>query len=156
MKMQPDPGYPKIITFVASTSFQVIFTLIALCLIIFYNAAYYFYVPVTGVWLDYNDQTPNSAIIFSLNSGGPGEKAGLKVGDKVVTIDGRAITNLNIPVHQPKKAGEVEVYVVQRDHQTLTIPLQVGSYSEHLNYLADIIPVQLLSLLFYFLGYYSA
>src|SRR5450759_4707565 len=137
MKTTPDQSYPKIITFVKGTGFQVVFTLLTFCLIIFYNVAYYVYVPVTGVWLDYDDQTPNTAIIYSLNPGGPGEKAGLRVGDIVVTIDGRAIKNLNSPVHQPKKSGDVEVYVVQRDHQTLTIPLQVGSYSDHLDYLAN-------------------
>lgn len=152
MKTTPDQSYPKIITFVKGTGFQVVFTLLTFCLIIFYNVAYYVYVPVTGVWLDYDDQTPNTAIIYSLNPGGPGEKAGLRVGDIVVTIDGRAIKNLNSPVHQPKKSGDVEVYVVQRDHQTLTIPLQVGSYADHLDYLANIVPVQLLSLLIYFLG----
>ena len=69
-----------------------------------------------------------------------------------MTIDGRAITNLNIPVHQPKKSGEIEQYVVIRDQQTLTIPVQVGSYSDHLDYLADIVPVQLLSLLICLFG----
>ena len=152
MKIQPDPRYPKIITFVTGTGFQVVFALLALCLIIFYNAAYFIYVPVTGVWLDFDPQTPNSAIIYSLNPGGPGEKAGLRVGDKIVSIDGRAITNLNIPMHQPKKAGDSEVYVIQRDHQTLTINLMVGSYSDHPDYLANIIPIELLSLLFYLLG----
>lgn len=147
-----DQSYPKIITFVKGTGFQVVFTLLTFCLIVFYNVAYYVFVPVTGVWLDYDEQIPNTAIIYTLNLGGPGEKAGLQVGDIVVSIDGRAIKDLNIPVHQPKKPGDVEVYVVQRDHQTLTIPLQVGSYADHLDYLTNIIPVELLSLLIYFLG----
>ena len=152
MKIPPDPHYPKIITIVTGTGFQVVFALLAFCLILFYNAAYFIYVPVTGVWLVADDQTPNSAIIYSLNPGGPGEKAGLRVGDKIVSIDGRAITNLNIPMHQPKKAGDTEVYVVQRDHQDLTINLIVGSYADHPDYLANIIPIELLSLLFYLLG----
>ncbi len=152
MDIQPDRSYPKIVTFVTGTGFQVVFTLLTLCLTLFYNVAYFFYVPATGVWLDYADQDRNSAIVYSLSPGGPGEKAGLQVGDKIVTIDGRAITNLNIPIHQPKKAGEVEVYVVERNQQTLTLPLQVGSYIDHLDYLADVIPQMLLSILVYFLG----
>lgn len=152
MKITPDQSYPKIITFVRGTGFQVGFTLLTFFLIIFYNIAYYVYVPVTGVWLDYDDQALNTAIIYRLNPGGPGEKAGLRVGDIILTIDGRVIENLNIPIHQPKMPGDVEVYVVQRDHQTLTIPLQVGSYADHLDYLANIIPVELLSLLIYSLG----
>jgi len=153
MDIMPDRNYPKIIRFITSTGFQVIFTLLTLCFTIYYNAAYFLYVPVTGVWLNYKDQNQTSAIITSLNPGGPGEKAGLRVGDKIVSIDGRNITNLNIPIHRPKGAGEVELYVVQRDHQVITIPLQVGSYKDHLNYLADSVPYQLLSLLIYLLGF---
>ena len=81
------------------------------------------------------------------------KRQGFRWGIWIVTIDGREIKNLNIPIHQPKKAGDIEVYVVQRGHQTLTIPLQVGSYSDHLDYLVDIVPLQLLSLLIYFLGW---
>jgi signal transduction histidine kinase len=152
MEIQPDRSYPKITTFVTSIGFQVVFTLLTLCLTIYYNASYFLYVPVTGVWLDYADQNRNSAIIYNLNPDGPGEKAGLQVGDRIVTIDGRAITNLNIPVHLPKRAGDIELYVIQRDNQALTIPLQAGSYLDHPGYLANIIPVQLLSFLIYFLG----
>ena len=152
MKILPDRNYPKIILFITSTGFQVIFTLLTLCFTVYYNTAYFLYVPVTGVWLDYENQNQDSATISSLDPGGPGEKAGLRIGDKIVTIDGHAITNLNIPVHQPKKAGEIELYVIQRDHQTLTIPLQVGSYLNHLDYLASIVPIQLLSFLIYILG----
>ncbi len=152
MEINPNENYPKLISFVTSTGFQVIFTLLSLCLTIYYNAAYFLYVPATGVWLDYIDQNQNSALINRLDPHSPGEKAGLKVGDRIVTIDGRAITNLNVPIHQAKKAGEVELYVIERDQQTLTLPLQVGSYADHLDYLADIIPIQLLSLLIYSLG----
>jgi two-component system sensor histidine kinase ComP len=147
MKILPDRNYPKIIIFLTSAGFQVIFTLLTLCLIFYYNIAYFLYVPLTGVWLDYENQNRNSAIISSLNTDGPGEKAGLQIGDRIVTIDGRVITNLNIPVHLPKRAGEVEQYVIQRNHQTLTIPVQIGSYINHPSYLVDILPLQLLSLI---------
>ncbi|MCL4559874.1 MAG: ATP-binding protein [Chloroflexi bacterium] len=152
MKTTSDPRYPRIFTFVKSTGFQVGFTFLTLLLILFYNISYYVFVPVTGVWLDFDDQSLNTAVIAKLNPGGPGEKAGLRVGDIVKTIDGREIKNLNIPIHQPKRPGDIEVYVVRRGQQTLTIPLQVGSYSDHLGYLVDIIPVELLSLLIYSLG----
>ena len=152
MEIPPDRGVPKIITFFSSSGFQVIFTLLALGFVLYYNLSYYLYVPFTGVWLDYQDQRRNSALISSLDPGAPGEKAGLQVGDKVETIDGRAITNLNMPAHQPKKPGEIEQYVVIRDQQTLTIPVQVGSFRDHLDHLGDIVPVQLLSLLICLLG----
>lgn len=152
MNITTDQSFPKIITFVKGTGFQVGFTLVTLLLILFYNITYYVFVPVTGVWLDYDSQALNTAIIGRLNPGGPGEIAGLRVGDIVKTIDGREIKNLNVPIHQPKKPGEIEIYVVQRGQQTLTIPIQVGSYADHPDYLANIIPIELLSLAIYSLG----
>jgi two-component system sensor histidine kinase ComP len=152
MEIHPERNYPKIITVVTSSGFIVVFTLLALCFTIFYNIAYFLYVPATGVWLDYADHNQNSAVIDELIPDGPGEKAGLQVGDRIVTIDGREINNLNIPIHQPKKAGQIELYVVQRGDQTLSIPLKVESYFDHLDYLVDIVPLQLLSLLIFFSG----
>ena len=104
MKTAPDQSYPKIITFVKGTGFQIGFTLLTFLLILFYNISYYVFVPVTGVWLDYDPDALNTAIIYRLNPGGPGEIAGLRMGDIVLTIDGHAIKNLNSPVHQPKEA----------------------------------------------------
>ncbi len=152
MNITTDQSYPKIINFVKGTGFQVGFTFVTFLLILFYNITYYVFVPVTGVWLDYDSQALNTAIIGRLNPGGPGELAGLRVGDIVKTIDGHEIKNLNVPIHQPKKPGDIEVYVVQRDQQTLTIPLQVGSYTDHLDYLVNIVPIELLSLAIYSLG----
>src|SRR4030065_1059036 len=152
MNITSDQSYPKIITFIKGTGFQVGFSFVTFLLILFYNVSYYVFVPVTGVWLDYDRQALNTAIIGRLNPGGPGEIAGLRVGDIVKTIDGREIKNLNVPIHQPKKPGDFEVYVVQRDQQTLTIPVQVGSYADHLDYLVNIIPIELLSIMIYCLG----
>ena len=152
MNITADQNYPKYISFVQGTGFQVGFTLLTSLLILFYNISFYVFVPVTGVWLDYDEQSLTTTVISTINLGGPGDKAGLRVGDIVISIDGREIKNLNVPVHQPKKPGDTEVYVVQRGHQTLTIPLQVGSYVDHLDYLSNIIPIELLSVSIYFLG----
>jgi two-component system sensor histidine kinase ComP len=152
MNITIDQSYPKITNFVKGTGFQVGFTFLTFLLILFYNLSYYVFIPVTGIWLDYDNQALNTAIIDRLDPGGPGEIAGLQVGDIVKTIDGHEIKNLNIPIHQPKKSGDIEVYVVQRGLQTLTIPVQVGSYPDHLDYLANIIPIELLSLAVYGLG----
>jgi signal transduction histidine kinase len=152
MEAQSHHDDPKIIIFVTSTGFDVVFVLLTLCLTIYYNLSFFLYVPPTGVWLDYENEVQNSAIISRLSPHSPGEQAGHQVGDKIITIDGRAITNLNIPIHQLKKTGDVELYVIQREDQTLTIPLQVGTFTDHLDYLVKIIPLQLLSLSIYCLG----
>jgi signal transduction histidine kinase len=152
MEASPERGFPKILTLLSGTGFQVVFTLLALGLTLFYNLAYFAYVPFTGVWLDYADQQRDSAVVFSLDRGGPGERAGLQVGDRIVTIDGRPITNLNVPVHRPQKTGEVELYVVERASQILTIPVTIGNYLEQPGSLADILPVQVLSLVICLFG----
>ena len=93
MNVTTDQSYPKIINFVKGTGFQVGFTFVTFLLILFYNITYYVFVPVTGVRLDYSNQALNTAIIGRLNPGGPGELAGLRLGDIVKTIDGREIKN---------------------------------------------------------------
>jgi two-component system sensor histidine kinase ComP len=138
---------PKIITLFTRTGFLLVFAFITVSLIIFYNVGYYIYVPLTGVWLDYANPEHSSSAISSLDPGGPGEIAGLMVGDQIITIDGRAITDLNIPIHQLKKPGDNEVYVVNRGGRILTIPIQVGNYLFHLDFLIDILPLQLISIL---------
>jgi hypothetical protein len=70
MKTSSDQDFPLIFTFLKSSGFQVVFTLLTFFLIVFYNAAYYIFVPVTGVWLDFDDRTLNSAIVYKLNPGG--------------------------------------------------------------------------------------
>jgi hypothetical protein len=138
MDIKPDTDYAKIITLITSTGFEIVIILLTLCLVIFYNFSYFLYDPPTGVWLDYENEERNSAKIFSLSPESPGVKAGLQVGDRIMSINGRAITNLNVPIHQPKKAGDVEIYVIQRQEQTLTIPLEVGKFTDHLNYMLSI------------------
>src|SRR4030043_1689140 len=88
MNITTDQSYPKIINFVKGTGFQVGFTFVTFLLILFYNVTYYVFVPVTGVWLDYDRQALNTAIIGRLNPGGPGEIAGLRGGGIVNTIFG--------------------------------------------------------------------
>jgi two-component system sensor histidine kinase ComP len=140
-------NYPKIISLFTSTGFLLVFTLITGSLIIFYNVAFYIYVPLTGVWLDYANPEHNSSVISSLDPGGPGEIAGLMVGDQIISIDGREIMDLNTPVHQVKKPGDYEVYIVNRGNQIHSIPVQVGNYFLHMNFLASILPLQLVSIL---------
>ncbi|MBI4926754.1 MAG: PDZ domain-containing protein, partial [Anaerolineae bacterium] len=152
MNPPPEQDLPPFFSFLRSTGFQVAFSLVTLCILLFYNLAYYIFVPVTGVWLDFDERALNTAVIDRLNPGGPGEKAGLRVGDVVLSIDGRPIRNLNMPVHQPKKAGEIEIYTVRRGEVTQTIALQVGRYGEHPDYLLEIVPLQVLSILIFTLG----
>ncbi len=151
MKIQPGVSYSKILSLVTRIDFQVGIILLTLFLIIYYNVAYYLYVPLTGVWLDVNDSF-TSTWITRIDPGSPGDVAGLKQGDQIITIDERAITNLNSPVHYVKKAGEKETYVIERDGKQLRFSVIVGDYLQRPEYLLDVLPGQLLSLLVYALG----
>lgn len=82
--------------------------------------------------IGYTGLSPNvPAVIHSLAPGYPGEKAGLKVGDRIVSIDGRPVVLYFQVVHQIKEAtasfaekGERALdVVVERAGRTLTIPV---------------------------------
>jgi len=152
MKVQPGINYPKTVSIVGDTGFQVGIILLTLFLVIFYNVAYYLYVPLTGVWISYANDSFTSTQITRIDSGSPGDVAGLKQGDKIVSIDGREITNFDRPIHNPKRAGETEHYIVERNGQKLEFSVVVGDYLQHPEYLLAVIPGQLLSLLIYALG----
>lgn len=143
--------YSKIVSAVNHIGFQVGTILLTLFLVIYYNVAYYFYVPLTGVWLSYADDSFTTAQIERIDPGSPGEVAELKQGDVIVSIDGRPI-NLNIPIHNPKRPGEKEAYDVLRNGQRLQFSLVVGDYLKRPEYLLEVIPIQMLSLLIYAMG----
>lgn len=82
--------------------------------------------------IGYTGLSPNvPAVIHSLAPGYPGEKAGLLVGDRIVSIDGRPVVLYFQVVHQIKEAtaafaekGERALdVVVERAGKTLTIPV---------------------------------
>jgi len=59
MKIQPSITYPQTLRNVTHIGFQVGMIVLTLFLILYYNFAYYLYVPLTGVWLDYVDLPRN-------------------------------------------------------------------------------------------------
>ena len=82
--------------------------------------------------IGYTGLSPNvPAVIHSLAPGYPGEKAGLRVGDRIVSIDGRPVVLYFQVVHLIKEAtasfaekGERALdVVVERAGKTLTIPV---------------------------------
>lgn len=152
MKIQPSITYPQTLRNVTRTGFQVGMIVLTLFLILYYNFAYYLYVPLTGVWVDYVDESFTAVQIARLDSGSPGDVAGLKQGDKIISIDGMGISNLNSPFHNQKIAGEKEIYFVEREGTRLKFSVVVGNYLQHPEYLLAVIPSQLLSFLIYALG----
>lgn len=82
--------------------------------------------------IGYTGLSPNvPAVIHSLAKGYPGEKAGLKVGDRIVSIDGKLVVLYFQVVHQIKEAtadfaeqgARALDVVVERAGKQLTIPI---------------------------------
>lgn len=152
MKVEPGTQYPKIVAIITHTAFQVGIILLTLFLVIYYNFTFYLYVPLTGIWISYVDDSFTETQITRIDPASPGDVAGLKQGDRIVSVDGRKINNFSSPIHSSKRAGDIELYVVERDGQRLEFSVVVGDYLQHPEYWLDVVPIQLLSLSIYALG----
>ncbi len=75
----------------------------------------------------YNDG-PAGVYVSVLTSGGPAEKAGLKVGDRLISLDGVEIKKSNdiIDVRDSHKVGDSIEVVVERDGTTNTYTIVIG------------------------------
>ena len=82
--------------------------------------------------IGYTGLSPNvPAVVYSIAKGYPGEKAGLKVGDRIVSIDGKAVVLYFQVVHQIKEAtADFERtgprpldLVVEREGKQRTLPI---------------------------------
>ena len=152
MKIQSSIAYPAAVKLVTGRGFQVGLVVVTLFLTLYYNVAYYWYTPVTGVQMDYVDNTFTAIQLVSVLPGSPGQTAGLQAGDRLLTVDGQAFTTVNRPLYTHKSAGESVQYVVERGGQRLKFDVIVSDYFQHPEYLLAMLPVSLLSLLVYALG----
>ena len=153
MKIQSSIDYPFIVKLVTRGGFQVGLLILTLFLVVYYNVAYYWYTPPTGVRVEYIDNPPSALQITQVLPSSPGAVAGLKEGDRLLAVDGRAIATLNRPFYTHKDAGKSVQYVVERGGQRLPpIDVIAGDYSQHPEYLRPTILMGLLSLVVYALG----
>jgi S1-C subfamily serine protease len=81
--------------------------------------------PYMGVQLEEGD---DACTVVEVRTGSPAEKAGLKVGDVLVSIAGQKITKLDevSGLIGKKKAGEKVTVVVLRDKKETTLELELG------------------------------
>ena len=76
---------------------------------------------------DYNGAVPG-VYIAELDDGGPGEEAGPKVADLIISMDGVAISRSNdiIGVRGSHSVGDVITVVVSRDGEEMSFDLTIG------------------------------
>ena len=78
---------------------------------------------------------PDHIYVASLVSGGPAEKAGLKVGDMIISLDGVEIVLANdiIVVRDSHKIGDAIECVVERDGTRLTFTIIIGNSKDFIS-----------------------
>ena len=72
--------------------------------------------------------------VAELVPGGPGDQAGIKVGDKILTVDGVEIDETSdiIDIRDSHNVGDEIVFVIERDGDTIELTLTIGdSASAH-------------------------
>ena len=77
---------------------------------------------------EYEEGAEAGVYCMEVTPGGPAEKAGIKVGDRLISLDGVEIKNSNdiIVVRDSHKVGDSITAVVERDGSRLTLTLVVG------------------------------
>src|SRR5438093_4560030 len=77
-------------------------------------------------------ERPQGALVSTVESGGPAEKAGLKPGDVVLSYNGKPIDNSNQlpPLVAATKPGSKATVEVWRDGKKQTLNLAVGELKE--------------------------
>ncbi len=123
---------------------QVILSILILFAIILFNSFFYIFRPYDGMGIYQEDPLGE---VYEVVPGGPAERAGIRVGDRILAIDGKLLDPLRSePRYRPWiKAGDTIHYSVQRANEQLDLPLVVGSYLDDPTLLATYLGIQFLS-----------
>ena len=141
--------YHPLISFVTNAKFQVVFALVALCVIIVYSSSIYIFPEYPGAWL-----LPGEQEISEVDKGGPADEAGIQVGDKLLAVDGQPFDWwFQRPSFRPGiDQGEVVTFEIQRGDQRLSVPVVMETIFDHPELLAPLYGTQVLALVFWLLG----
>lgn len=97
----------------------------------FMRAAFTEKLTMDDIVLNYEDENSSSGFkVTSIKEGGRGEKAGLRIGDKVLAVDGKQLKNsLDIKkILSSKNTGDIVPYLVQRGDNTFIANIEVYKY----------------------------
>ena len=76
---------------------------------------------------------PGGVYVAALVTGGPSEKAGMVLGDRVIAFDGVEISDPGdiIKLRDAHKVGDTVEVVVERDGKQITLPLVIGDSADY-------------------------
>ena len=71
--------------------------------------------------------------VYEYIAGGPAENAGLRMGDKIISMDGVAITSSDdiIEIRDSHNVGDTVVFVIERDGKRMDVDLVIGDSAEY-------------------------
>ena len=140
---------PRVVALLIDSRKQVVFAVLALCVIVVLDSSIFYLLPYDGALIDFGSNK-----IIQMDKGGPAQKAGALFGDQILKIDGRSVNKWGLsPSYRPGiQAGDTLIYEIRRANQTLYLPVVVDSLWQHPGFLLTLIGLQFLSIAFWTLG----
>lgn len=140
---------PRVVSLLIYPKTQVIFAILALCMIIIFDSSIFYLLPYDGAIINFNYRE-----IIEIDKGGPLEKAGALLGDQILKINGNPVDKWGrTPPYPPGvKGGDILKYEIRRGAQTLNLLVTVDSLGQHPGFLSVLLGLEFLSLVFWVLG----
>ena len=140
---------PRSVSLLIVPKRQVIFAVLALCIILVLGTSIFYLLPYDGALIDFNTRE-----IIQLDKGGPAERAGALLGDQILAINGHTVDRWGrSPSYPPGiKMGEILTYELQRGVQTFFLSIPEDSLWQHPSLLWVLIGLLFLSIIFWTVG----
>ncbi|HMN14103.1 MAG TPA: PDZ domain-containing protein, partial [Bellilinea sp.] len=137
--------HPWLLILVTNPKGQVIASILILCAIILFNSFFYIFRPYDGMGVY---QEAPLGEVYEVFPGGPADVAGVRIGDRILAIDGKPVDPLRSePRYRPGiRVGDNVHYEFERHGEQIGLSLTVGNYSENLPFLGSYLGVQILSI----------
>jgi signal transduction histidine kinase len=140
---------PRIVSLLTNPKAQVIFAILALCLIMVFGSSIFYLLPYDGAEIDFDSHE-----IVVIDKDGPLEKAGAVLGDLIIRINGKSVDKWGRYPSYPAgvRQGDILEYEIHRGAQILNLHVAVDSIWQHPGFLSVLIGLLLLSVAFWILG----
>lgn len=143
--------HPKLLTILTNPTGQVVLAVLVLCADIVFNSFFYIYRPYDGL-MAYQEFPLGE--VYEIFPGGPADKAGIKIGDVILAIEGKPINPLHFEPRYGSwiKIGDTMLYELLRDEKKLNVLINAGNYLENIPLLSQYLGMQFLSIGLWIIG----